>query len=328
MKKASSATGSFTARLAPLFSRLFYNIRHFHIENKGLKLISLLLAFLLFIVSRQPQREVLLVGVPIVYANLNSGLEISSNVPATANVRLQGPQDLVRSIMPNQIEVLADLSNKAPGERVAQLKPTDSTPRDVKVLRIEPASIELQIEVTQRKIVPIEVPLTGQAAPGFEKLGYKVEPPTIGIEGPQSKISKVTSAPTESISLDSRRESFQTPVDIDLHRLGVRLAQPVSLKVLVEIGEERLERTFSKVPVNWIDQPQKSQLLTQKVDVKLRGPRSLINAIPAQDIKAEIQTSDLPNNAEVAIPKIILPTASNARIEIVDVSPSQVKVKR
>ncbi|HYE75792.1 MAG TPA: CdaR family protein [Blastocatellia bacterium] len=327
MKKASTAS-SYTARLAPLFSRLVYNIRHFHIENKGLKLLSLLLAFLLFIVSRQPQREVLLIGVPVVYANLSSGLEISGEVPATVNVRLQGPQDVVRSILPNQIEVLADLSNKAPGHRVVQLKPTDSGPREVKVLRIEPSTIELQIEVTQRKRVQAEVPMMGQVAPGFEKYGYSVEPPTVEIEGPQSKINSVTSVLTESVSLDSRRESFQTSVDIDLHKLGVRLVQPTSLRVSVEIGEQRIERVFSDVPINLSNLPPRVHFTPQKVDVRLRGPQSLINSINAQNIKVEIPTSGLIDQAEVVTPQVSLPAERSAKIEVVEVSPKQVKVKR
>lgn len=315
-------------RLSPSVARLAYRIRHFHVENKGLKLLSVLLAFLLFVVSRQPPREVLLIGVPIVYTNLRPGLEISSEVPATANVRLRGPQDVVRSITPNQIEIIADLSNKAPGERAVQLRPMEGGPKNIKVLRIEPSSVELRIEPTQRKIVPVEVQFTGQPAPGYERYSYSVEPPAVEIEGPQSRVNQVARVRTESVPLDAHRESFQTPVDVDLHKQGVRLLTPTPLKLTVQIGEHRAERVFTNVPVSWPDQPPHSRLLTPQLNVTLRGPRSIIEALHAQDVKAEIHSKGLPANVEAVAPKITWPADVGEKIEVVAINPKEVKVSR
>jgi hypothetical protein len=133
-------------------SRLVSHLRHYRIENKGLKLLALLVAFLLFAVSRPPTRDVLLVGVPLEFRGLAPGMEIGGDVAQTVSVRLRGPQDVVRSILPSQIAVTADLSDKEPGERVVQLKAADvSRPDRVEVLRIEPASIKLRIEPTTGK---------------------------------------------------------------------------------------------------------------------------------------------------------------------------------
>src|SRR5215510_16017523 len=91
-------------------------------RKQGLKALSLLLAVLLFIVSRQPIIDLRLVGVPIEYRGLSPGVKIVGSAEQTVSVRLSGPRDIVRSLTPNQLLVIADLSGKEPGERVVQLK--------------------------------------------------------------------------------------------------------------------------------------------------------------------------------------------------------------
>src|ERR1044072_3823393 len=91
------------------WSQLFNRLRHYHIENKGLKLLALLIAFLLFIASRQPMSDVRLVGVPLEFRGIKEGWEISGDVSQTVSVRLHGPQDVIRNLMPNQLAVVATL---------------------------------------------------------------------------------------------------------------------------------------------------------------------------------------------------------------------------
>lgn len=328
MTKVFSAVRQLWSRLVPDFARLAYRLRHLHVENKGLKLLSVLLAFLLFVVSRQPMREVLLVGVPIVYSNIRDHVEISSEVPATANVRLRGPQDVVRSITSNQMEVVADLSNRAPGVRSIQLKPAEGGPRNVQVLRIEPASVELRLEPTERKRVPVVARFTGNPAPGFELYNSSVEPATAEVEGPASRVAEVARVLTESVPLDGRREGFTTNVDLDLHRQGVRLVTAGPFRLTAQIGEQRLERVFSDVPVVWPDRPPHGRLLTPHVKVTLRGPRKMVESMNPQDLKAEIYTANVPSIVEHLTPNIVWPAALGANLEVVSVSPKEVTVKR
>jgi hypothetical protein len=328
MTEAPPTSRRLRAQASSLFARLAYRVRHFHVENKGLKLLSLLLAFLLFAVSRQPQREVLLPGVPIIYANVPPGLEISGDVPATASVRLRGPQDVVRAVTANQLEVVADLTDKLPGERAVQLKPADTGHQNIRVLRIEPTSVELRLEPTRRKPVPVEARFIGQPAPGFERYGHRVEPGAVEIEGPESRVAAVTRVQTESISLDGRRETFTANVDLDLHQQGVRALTTGPFRFTVEIGEQRAERVFTDVPVAWPDQPPHARLLTPRLNVTLRGPRSVVAALKAEDVKAEIRTTGVPEIVEHLRPKITWPAEVGAKIELVSVNPGEVKVRR
>src|SRR5262249_33405824 len=120
-------------------------------EIKGLKALSLLLAVLLFVVSRQPVIDLRMVGVPIEYRGLSPGVRIVGAAEQTVSVRLSGPRDIVRSLTPNQLLVIADLRGKEPGEKVVHLQVDESSlPDNVKVIQIEPASIRIKSETSSQ----------------------------------------------------------------------------------------------------------------------------------------------------------------------------------
>ena len=229
-----------TAREAHPLARSKAWLRKYVKENGRLTLMSLGVAFLFFVVSRQPNRDIMVVGVPLEFTNIPAGLEISSEVPSAVNVRLRGPRDLVQGITANELEVKADMGNKAAGERVIQLKATDLLrPEKVEVRRIEPAAIELKLEPTRRKTVPIETQFIGFVAEGFEHSRTQLEPATVQIEGPDSRVAQVTRILTESIPLNGKRESFQVPVDLEPGKSGVRIVQAAPIKVIVEIAAKK-----------------------------------------------------------------------------------------
>jgi len=167
-------------------------LRHARIENKGLKALSLLLAVLLFIVSRQPVIDLPMAGVPIEYRGLSPGVKIVGDAEQTVSLRLSGPRDIVRSLTPNQLLVIADLSGKEPGERVVQLRVDESfLPDNVKVMQIEPSSIRIKLEPSVTKQARVEAPFTGRIAEGREIYGVELYPREVEIEGPQSIVESI-----------------------------------------------------------------------------------------------------------------------------------------
>ena len=224
------------AKKAHPLTRSWAWLRKAVVENWHLKLLSLAVAFALFAVSRQPDHEVLLANVPLEFVNLAPGLEISGELLAAVNVRLRGPRDLVQGLTANQLAVKADLINKTAGERVLQLKPSDvQKPEKVEVRRIDPQTIELNLELTKRKIVPIEAQFVGAVADGYEHFDTRLEPASVEIEGPESKIGQVSKVLTESVRITGRHESFQLQVDLETSRQGVRLTNIAPTRLTVEI---------------------------------------------------------------------------------------------
>lgn len=248
-------------------TRLYQRLTHLRAEewkHAGLKLLALVLAFMLFQISRQPLNDVRLVGVPVEFSGLRSGLEIVSdpNIQPTVSLRLRGPRDLVRGLMPNQLAVIANLENKESGERVIQLKPKDvARPDGVQVLRIEPPSITLRLEPTMRKTVKVEPQYLGPPDEGLEIYQLTATPATIEIEGPQSQLSNLTQIKTESVSVKGYRQSFTTTVDVELPQPLLRVVNRASVTVKVELGARRGARSFNNLPVHASDRTTGGRLL-------------------------------------------------------------------
>ena len=318
-------------------ARLWQRLRRLHVEHKGLKLLALALAILLFIVSRQPVSDVKLFNVPLEYRGQSSSVEISGDVEQTVSVRVRGPRDIVRNLMPSQISVIADLSNKEPGERVVQLHADDVTLPDnsIRVIRIEPASIRLMLELKMKKRVAVKAQFMGQPPAGLEMYHTTVEPAEVELEGPQSQLNKVSFVLTETVNLSGHDKDFQAMVDVETphHSLRVLTTSPVKLSIVV--GETRQVKRLTNIPINWPviedNQPLDGRLLTKTVEVELYGPRSLIESLQAKDLRAELGKVDWKNgtgDTGIALPTLVLPDGASKRIEVRNVFPKEVKLKR
>ena len=306
-------------------SRLLHRLRHTRIENKGLKALSLALAILLYFVSQQPITDMRVAGVPIEYRGLSRGVEIGGDTEKTVSMRLTGPRNVVRSLTPNHLLAIADLSNKEPGEKIVQLRPDESfLPDNVKVVQIEPSSIRIKLEPTATKVVKVEAQFIGKLSEGREIYRVKLDPGEVEIRGPQSLVNKIDRVITETVNMEGRQSSFQAPVEVEVSQDSLRVNSQNPIKLTVEIGEERETRRFADVPVRWPDKDSNDRLLTKTVEVEVFGPKSALDKTRPEDLRVEIDTAGLPPNLTSVIPKIQLP----ANIEVRNIIPREVKVKR
>lgn len=310
-------------------SRMAQRLRRIQIDNIWLKLLSISLAILLFFLSLQPTSNVRMSGVRLEFTGLGTGIEISSGLEQTVSVRLRGPRDVLRSLTPNQLSVIADLTNKEPGERVVQLRPENvSRPDNIEVLRIEPASIRLKLEQAVRKQVKVEPQYMGQVAPGMEIYQVQVDPPMVEVEGPESQADQVKYVLTETINLTGQKDDFRVAVEVETPHNSLRVKTPGPVNLTIDVGERRTSRLFKNIPVQWLDQQPADRLLTKSIEVELFGPRSAIDAMRDQDLKVEIRTAGLPANAGAIQALVHLPENASKYIEIKKIIPKEVRFKR
>ncbi|MGI8567403.1 MAG: hypothetical protein ACR2LZ_13080, partial [Pyrinomonadaceae bacterium] len=138
---------------------------------------------------------------------------------------------------------------------------------------------------------------------------------------PQSHVEALANAPTESILLEGQTESItspQTAIDI-LDRRVVPLAPVVALRV--EIGEERIEKSFTDVHVR-SNESESRAVRPSRAKVTLRGVRSVIANLNSEllEVVAE-RTSD-----GVVKPRLLLPPGIDDRVEIVSIEPANFSI--
>jgi hypothetical protein len=118
---------------------------------------------------------------------------------------------------------------------------------------------------------------------------------------------------TESVWLAGHSESFNAPnVALDVPDPKVDLLEPM-VNVLVEIGERRIEKTFSDVPVSTEDGGKVQPATTS---VTLLGSPSFLEAAKTQDMRIVLVGEDLK-------PRLELPDLLRSKIVLKSVRTSR-----
>jgi YbbR domain-containing protein len=173
--------------------------RHiFH--NLGLKIISLGIATGLWLaVSNEPVSEAAF-NVAIVFKNMPDELEISSELIPSAQIRVRGPERLVRRLEASDVHEEIDLTGMKPGERTFDLNKNQvNLPDKLEVSQIVPSQIHLAFDNRTSRVVPVRPRVIGTFASGYSIGQIKTDPATVEIVGPKKIIDDVESAITDPI---------------------------------------------------------------------------------------------------------------------------------
>ncbi|MCI0402308.1 MAG: hypothetical protein L0212_02155, partial [Acidobacteria bacterium] len=98
-----------------LFKRIF-------VDDWWLKLLSLALAYALWaIVTQAPPVEIGM-SVPIEFRNLPNNLAVAGEIPTRVHLRLRGSESRLRTLVPEEVGVVVDMSWATPGNHTLRLE--------------------------------------------------------------------------------------------------------------------------------------------------------------------------------------------------------------
>ena len=212
------------------------SLKHSITYNWHLKLISLGLATMLWMMVATEASSELGMEVPLEYRNIPTRMEITGDTTNSVQVRLRGSPNVVRDISAKNVSTTIDLSNMRPGEKILPLSPQNvQAPFGAEVIRVNPSSVRFNLERTLTKTVPVVPTILGQPADGFEIGAVRVNPSKVEIEGPESRINTLTSIATIPIRLDRRQTQIGQTADLDIPDAQIRLQRPAPVVIRVEI---------------------------------------------------------------------------------------------
>lgn len=177
-------------------------------RNLGYKIISLVMALLLWLwVTNQNQTTQGVNGdqtltIPLVLRNQPSNIIVMTKLPPV-RVRLQGNNP---NINVKDLFAYVDLTGSTPGEHSYNIQ-MDPQPQ-IKVLDLQPANLNLQLDSVQEKVMPVQVNITGSQAEGFETGNPIVRPASVNVRGPGSILNVLNKAIVE-ISINGATETIQ-----------------------------------------------------------------------------------------------------------------------
>jgi YbbR domain-containing protein len=210
------------------------------LHNLGLKIISLLIATGLWLeVSTEPVSEAA-VNVAIVFRNMPENLEISSENIPTEQIRVRGPERVVRRLQPSDVHVEIDLSGMKPGERTFDLTSNQITlPEKLEPVQIVPSQIHLTFDQRIRRTVPVKPRVIGTFATGYEISEVQADPESVQIIGPQKSVEAVENATTDPIDVSGLlgRTTVLRHAYVADPLIQVANSRPVRITIIMNRGE-------------------------------------------------------------------------------------------
>ena len=257
-------------------------LRRIFLEDWSLKLLSLAIAIVLWlVVTGQNEPVTAHVNVQLNFIRPQA-LEISNDPPRAVDVMLTGSRNKLDDLTALDLVATVDLSDQRAGERVLRLadKAQIVLPQGVKVDGFQPSAIPIRLEPILERQIAIEPKLEGKPPDGYEVYSVRPNKGSVTVHGPESRVSGIPKAMTESIWLSGHKETFTASnVAIDLSDPKVDVQDPV-VNVEIEIGEKRIEKTFAGVAVSTA-----SGGPGPRATITVSGPPSVLNALKSEDLK-------------------------------------------
>ncbi|HEX8171105.1 MAG TPA: CdaR family protein [Thermoanaerobaculia bacterium] len=214
-------------------------------KNLGLKVISLLLACVVWFLVSAPRRERVrerIVTAPLSVVAMPSDLVITTDIPGSVAVRVRGRMSDLRALATASLEVPVDLSwVQQSGEVEITLRPQAiNVPPEIEVVSIEPNKFRFRIEPLRQRAVPIRPFLVGEPPAAYLVGEPTADPERALVSGPASQVLKMSEVATERIIMTGRTATFVQNVavvsDSPLVRIISPLTTQVTVPVLAEVG--------------------------------------------------------------------------------------------
>jgi YbbR domain-containing protein len=310
-----------TARVAVLDPD---RLRRLFTHNAALKLLSLGIAFSLWFFVNFGERDTEeTMKIPLELRNIPAHLMITSPRVDFIDLRVTGPRTLLGRIDRNRLAIGLDLSGVRPGPAVFRVDADSlNLPRGVRVVRINPAQVTLEMERVGHKSVPVHLHITGKPPPDLQVAETKISPETVQVAGPASDVEDIQSVSTEPLDMHTASAGILER-ELTLEAPGEYMSLSANrAAVQVRIEEVEVSRELKRVEVAVRNADLEHRVIPDHVRLTVRGPKHLIGNLEMAQGAVYIDAQGADVGEHVAKPTVDVPTG----IELVSVDPPQVKL--
>ncbi|HTM44246.1 MAG TPA: YbbR-like domain-containing protein [Polyangiaceae bacterium] len=268
-------------------------------QNLGLKGLSLVFALGLVAyhrVQQDEQQRTIPVGVVLRLPDDSAKRALMTTVPANVHVTVRGAEHELDAMLQAGVPPV-ELDLRSGYVARVNLEPGMFTlPHGVELKVIDPVALDLEWEDVITREIPIQSPITGNIADGYEKGEVLVEPKTIGVQGPRSLVEVMQFARLAAFDVSGKTNGlYRHPIALDPPPAGVRYVGESNATVAVEIRRRTMHEKFQNLQVEILGG--RAMVKPSTVDVTVRAPQEVIAGlrsalvVPRVDIAAAVQGS-------------------------------------
>jgi YbbR domain-containing protein len=264
--------------------------------NLWLKLLSLSLALLIWMVVSGEETVERGLRVPLELTQVPAGLELLGDVPATVDVRVRGASGTLSRVAAGDVVAVLDLHTAQPGRRLFPLTPDQvRVPFGVEIVQLLPTAVTMAFEPSASRELPIVPTVDGRPAPGYVVGPLSAEPRAVEVIGPDSAVKRATEVVTEAVSVAGASTHVKHVVNLGLLDPALRLKSARSAMITVQILPAPLERTLRNLPVHLrnLGPNLQAEAVPTAVELTVRGNRDTLGRVAADDLLAFIDLAGL-----------------------------------
>ena len=202
--------------------------------NLGLKVLALCLAVACWLFVAGESKGLVGFSVPLEIRDVPKGMTVANKVGRQVEVRLAGPSSILSGVKHTDVAAAIDLSTARAGR---QSIPLDDrivkVPPGVTVQRIFPSSVEVVLEKTERRVVPVIARVGGAQAIRQKVTKVEVDPPAVEIEAPLEEFSRMSAVYTEEVVPVRDTEAFSAPARVELREPHARIVGSPDVRVKI-----------------------------------------------------------------------------------------------
>lgn len=263
-----------------------------------------------------------------VLGNPTIGYEVQSPELSDENVLISGPQSLIENIENVIAEInIADASEDI--QRVIELIPLDSDEIPVTGVTLSPATIQVNVPITQRggfRTVVVKIVTSGQIASGYRLTNIFAMPPTVTIFSADPNLVDTIPGFVETIpiNLNAANEDIEIRVALNLPEgINVVGSQNVTVQIGIEPIQSSLSFTDISIQIEGLGEGLEAEISPENVDIFLSGPLPLLDELDQTNIFVLIDLSERGPGTYQLAPEVLL---ENDQINVDAILPNSIEV--
>ncbi len=213
-------------------------LRGLIVRNWGLKLLSLVLAFLLWL-ALMPEEKIFSeksLTAALELQNLPPEFEIVDKPQTSIEVTLRAPNRLLGALTPADIRAVLDLERASVSQEEYPVNTgMIAVPAGAKAVRVFPNKVRVRIERSKEDMMQVQPMYVGKLRSGWT---IEVIPSKVFVRGPESKFNPKDRIRTGPIDVSQLTRTTVFEVDLILPKPELRFTSPATkAKVTIRIPE-------------------------------------------------------------------------------------------
>lgn len=205
-------------------------------HNSWIKLGALILAVSLWFYVAGEETVQTDLKMPIQFV-LADGMVIAEQRVDSITISVSGRKDVISRLSEEELVCKVDFTKYTEQKTVAFFIEKKYLPLDpeIAVLNIIPNTLEVKIDRSVQKIMPIKVVTEGEPAPGYRVESFVIDPISAIVKGPEEYLKDMLYIDTEPVDVTGRQKSFKKMVPLKPISLVGEKTPPQFVEVVVKI---------------------------------------------------------------------------------------------